>query len=29
MKIENDAGMASDQKAKALADIDARLAALR
>jgi phosphonate transport system substrate-binding protein len=29
MKIENDAGMAADQKAKALADIDAKLAALR
>jgi len=29
MKIEGDAGMAADQKAKALADIDAKLAALR
>jgi len=29
MKIEADAGMAADQKAKALADIDAKLAALR
>jgi phosphonate transport system substrate-binding protein len=29
MKVESDASMAADQKAKALADIDAKLAALR